>query len=251
MRNILGGDRMPKGWITIHRELSEHWLWKDKPFSFSGAWVDLIMMANHKDGKFPLGEEIIHVKRGSFITSQKKLSERWGWSRSKVNRFLKLLENDAMIELKSDNKKTALTICNYSDYQDVRTANEHQKDIKPTSNQHQTDTNNNDNNDNNDLLNNIVRKTKSFLPPARDELKSYCIEKSLSFDVDQFIDFYESKGWMVGKTKMKDWKAAARNWNRRNYSRSKVDKLTVEPNKRYTEEELEAKLLNRGESKHE
>ena len=54
-----------------------------------------------------------------------------------------------------------------------------------------------------------------FKPPSRAELVEYITEKRLEkVDPDAFIDFYESKGWMVGKNKMKDWKAAARNWNR-------------------------------------
>lgn len=57
----------------------------------------------------------------------------------------------------------------------------------------------------------------AFIPPTEDELKEYCKEKQLCFiDPQEFIDFYQSKGWMVGKTKMKDWKAAARRWNRQN-----------------------------------
>lgn len=58
---------------------------------------------------------------------------------------------------------------------------------------------------------------RAFTPPSEDELKEYCKENQLCFiNPQEFIDFYQSKGWMVGKTKMKDWKAAARRWNRQN-----------------------------------
>ena len=58
-------------------------------------------------------------------------------------------------------------------------------------------------------------KAPRFSPPTRLELAAYCTEKSLRIDVDRFLDYYESNGWMVGKNKMKDWKASARNWSRR------------------------------------
>ena len=55
---------------------------------------------------------------------------------------------------------------------------------------------------------------KRFSPPAIDEIKNYCSERNNSVDSSRFYDFYESKGWMVGKNTMRDWKAAVRNWER-------------------------------------
>nr|UWI02479.1 MAG: protein of unknown function DUF4373 [Bacteriophage sp.] len=51
-----------------------------------------------------------------------------------------------------------------------------------------------------------------FSPPTIEEIRLYILEKGYSFDAERFFDFYESKGWFVGKNKMKDWKAAIRNW---------------------------------------
>ena len=53
-----------------------------------------------------------------------------------------------------------------------------------------------------------------FNPPSISEVEQYCIEKGYSLNADRFIDYYTANGWMVGKNKMKDWKAAVRNWNR-------------------------------------
>lgn len=58
-------------------------------------------------------------------------------------------------------------------------------------------------------------KASRFVPPSHQELISYCCEKKLNVDVDRFIDYYTSNGWMVGKNKMKDWKATLRNWSRK------------------------------------
>ena len=53
-----------------------------------------------------------------------------------------------------------------------------------------------------------------FTPPSVEEVAAYCRERGNGVDAARFVDFYSSKGWMVGKTKMKDWKAAVRNWER-------------------------------------
>ena len=53
-----------------------------------------------------------------------------------------------------------------------------------------------------------------FTPPTPKQVSEYASEKGYIMDSERFCDFYASKGWMVGKNKMKDWKAAVRNWNR-------------------------------------
>ena len=55
---------------------------------------------------------------------------------------------------------------------------------------------------------------KKFTPPTAEEVRQYATEKGYTIDADRFVDFYASKGWLVGKTKMTDWKAAVRNWGR-------------------------------------
>lgn len=57
-------------------------------------------------------------------------------------------------------------------------------------------------------------KRKIFVPPSVDEVRVYCLERRNGIDPEAFVDFYASKGWLVGKTPMKDWKAAVRTWER-------------------------------------
>jgi hypothetical protein len=57
-------------------------------------------------------------------------------------------------------------------------------------------------------------KAKRFIPPTVDEVAAYCQERGNGLDPETFVDFYASKGWMVGKNPMKDWKAAVRTWER-------------------------------------
>lgn len=57
-------------------------------------------------------------------------------------------------------------------------------------------------------------KTKIFVPPSVEEVRAYVTEKGYSVDPDRFVDFYTAKGWVVGRSPMKDWKASVRTWER-------------------------------------
>lgn len=156
-----------KGWISLYRNIQDHWLWQEKPYDKAHAWMDLLLSANHKDNKVLIGNELVIVKRGSFITSQLKLMEKWGWGKGKLIKFLDLISTDKMIYLYSTKKYTMVTINNYEMYQnqtalkqDVSTDSEeprttngpqtdHKRTMKGPQTDHETYTNNNDNNDNN------------------------------------------------------------------------------------------------------
>ena len=66
---------------------------------------------------------------------------------------------------------------------------------------------------------------KRFVPPSIEEVRAYCLERNNTVDPEQFVDFYTSKGWKVGKESMKDWKAAVRTWEKRD-NRAEVPKAT-------------------------
>lgn len=59
------------------------------------------------------------------------------------------------------------------------------------------------------------KRASPFKPPSPDEVRAYCARMGYGIDPDMFINFYESKGWMVGNNKMRDWQAACRTWARR------------------------------------
>ena len=106
-----------RGWIAVHRKISEHWLWNCRPFSYGQAWIDLLLLANHKDVKRLVEGKLKVYKRGTVTGSKLFLSQRWGWERKKVTRFLKMLEDDEMVSVRSTTHGTAITIKNYADYQ--------------------------------------------------------------------------------------------------------------------------------------
>lgn len=95
-------------------------------------------------------------------------------------------------------------------------ANQIETKTEPKPNQDVTETEPNENvnvNVNeNDLKENTKRKV--FTKPTAEEVKAYCAERKNNVDPDKFIDFYESKGWLIGKNPMKDWKACVRTWEK-------------------------------------
>ncbi len=59
-----------------------------------------------------------------------------------------------------------------------------------------------------------------FTPPTKEDVFQYMIERGVNskIEAEKFVDYYSSKGWLVGKSKMKDWKASVRNWTKNNFS---------------------------------
>lgn len=119
------GETM-EGWIRLYRQIKNHWIWKDKePFDKRSAWIDLLLMVNHSNKKITFEDDFITIERGQTLTSIKKLSERWMWSRHKVSDYVNRLEQDGMIVQIRDTRKILISIVNYDKYQTV----EKKKDI--------------------------------------------------------------------------------------------------------------------------
>ena len=85
-----------------------------------------------------------------------------------------------------------------------------------------TDNDNDIDNDSNKR--DIGKRARAFQPPDVNEVRSYCQERNNNVDPERFVDFYTAKGWFVGKNKMKDWRAAVRNWEKEENARSGTTK---------------------------
>ena len=93
-----------------------------------------------------------------------------------------------------------------------------------------------------DKVNKENIKRKNFKKPTVEEIKSYCKERNNNIDANQFYDFYEARGWKIGKNSMKDWKASVRTWERNNFNKPQQSNM---PSKRdyqapLTQKELDA-----------
>ena len=69
--------------------------------------------------------------------------------------------------------------------------------------------------DNEDSATPPPTRSKRFIPPSVDEVRAYCQDRQNGVDPQRFVDYYTSNGWMVGKNKMKDWKASVRTWEKK------------------------------------
>lgn len=192
-----------EGWIKLHKQIQECILWSDKPFSKGQAWIDLLMLANFKDGDVLSKGSVVHIKRGQVFRTQQYLGDRWGWSIKKVRNFLKFLEGQEMVTLKGIAQGMLITIEKYAFYQSEGQSEGIKEDIvegrqRATKEEEKEEKN-----------------IKRFIPPTVEEVAVYCQARRNNIEPEAFIDYYASKGWMVGKNKMKDWRAAVRNWERR------------------------------------
>jgi hypothetical protein len=104
------------GWIRIHRQIQEHWIWKD-PVKLRW-WLDILLNVNFVDSKVNIGFNLYECKRGQSIRSLQTWADRWGVSKDTARNFLMLLEKDGMILHENIGKSTRITVCNYDSYQD-------------------------------------------------------------------------------------------------------------------------------------
>jgi len=232
---------MAEGWISLHRKLMESSVWNEEPKCRAAAWVDLLLLAAHKDTSFMKRGIRITVKRGQVAHSMKALGDRWGWSRGKVRRFLQDLEGGHQIGHQITKLTTLITIVNYDLYQSERT-------IKRTSDGHQTDIYNNVNNDkqgNTHTTGAKIRELSTGLKTCIDDnffpsqaTIDYCAARQLPDPTDQvalddFINTNLSKNWQSA-----NWDAEYRKflpkWRLRN------DKETDKPRRNRAERYFDA-----------
>ncbi len=123
---------MSEGWITLHRGWRENALFKGE-FSRADAWVWLIENAAWKPVRVRIKGDGFELQRGELTFSVRFMAEAWGWSKSRVDRFITDLRDEGMIETRSkigtvcDHKagqgQSIITICNYNKYQDINEGN--------------------------------------------------------------------------------------------------------------------------------
>lgn len=86
-----------------------------------------------------------------------------------------------------------------------------------------------------DAPSNPQKKTAIFKKPTAEEVRQYCEERNNSIDADTFWDYYESNGWKVGRSPMKDWKAAVRTWERKEKPKQSAYSASFEAFDRYVD----------------
>ncbi len=167
--------------------------------------------------KFILAEiqQLSSLDNGCFA-SNLHFSELTGISRSGVSKAIKLLEEMQYIHIdRSNMKRNRGRIINYIDPID--------SGQPPIDSGHKSKGNiqSNIQSNNKDIAPTAKSKSKKFVKPSVEEIKKYCDDRDNTISPEQFFDYNESKGWVVGRNPMKDWKAAIRTWERNNFNSKK------------------------------
>jgi hypothetical protein len=190
------------GWIKLHRSLLD-WEWYDDN-NTKCLFIHCLLRANHSEVSW----RGIKIKRGQFITSLESLSKELGLTVSQIRTSIDKLKATNEIASKPQAKSRIITVLSYDSYQDdsKQIANKSQDSRK------QIATDKNDKNDKNE--DNEKKVIKRFAAPCVKDVFNYMNEKGVNnlFEAEKFHNYYSSNGWMVGKSKMKDWRAAIRNW---------------------------------------
>jgi len=201
---------MLEGWVKLYRTLTENDLWLEKPFSKGQAWVDLLLITNHKKGIVKVKNGLTFpVKRGECGYSILGLADRWGWSRGKVDRFLLSLKDEKMIsiiDIKTDTKtsskmdtlnRSVIKVIQYEEYQgtDTKTSSKtgNKTNTKRTLNGHKQECKEGIN-----LLHKLIQGgfeiQKEFMPVIEDWLEykknrkeTYKSEKGLKAFINRLI----------------------------------------------------------------
>jgi hypothetical protein len=169
------------GFIKLSRKLLK-WQWIEDPKMVS-LWIHLLLMANHKETKW----NGITVKRGQSITGLHSLSKSTGISIRSLRTCLTKLKSTGELTIKSTNKYSIITICNYDNYQfgerGTDKQNDKQNDKRPTS--HRQTTDNKQEYIKNEKNDNIVFRKKKF------EEKVLEFENEFDYDLlRRFIDYW-------------------------------------------------------------
>lgn len=110
-----------EGWITLNRSLLDHYIWQDEPFTKGQAWVDLLLLVTHEPKQALIDGKVVELKIGEYVTTIRRLAERWGRSIDWTTKYLNLLESDNMIQTKvvgkGKNSRTVLLVVKYEVYQ--------------------------------------------------------------------------------------------------------------------------------------
>lgn len=206
-----------QGWFKFHRETFGHWIFEDA--EYFRAWIYILGNAAFEETKQKVGTHLVTVNRGELLIGEERICNVFGWSRSKLRRFIELLIADNMLTKRIVRKKTKYIIVGYSKYQDTETEKEQKKDRKRT----EKDTTKEEvkNEKNITLLRKVIKEipevTEDFIPILEKWLEykqakkqEYKNESSLSAFCKKLVNL--SSGNSVTATKIVE-ESLANNWS--------------------------------------
>ena len=194
---------MAEDFLKLHRKML-NWGWYDD-VNTCRVFLHCLLRANWKPGTW----HGIEYDVGEFITSLETLAKETKLTINQVRTALTHLKSTGEITSKSHSKCRLITVNNWSQYQSDHKQEPRQATSKPQASHKQATT---------DKDIKIKRykdiKINNIIPPSVEMVRAYCQERNNTVDPEAFVSFYESKGWMIGKNKMKDWQSAVRTWEK-------------------------------------
>jgi len=156
---------------------------------------------------------------GICFASNKYFSELYGKNKVTISRWIKVLKERGYISVNYTYKEGGNEIANRYIQICYEGLNKNDKGVltkmlKSNTTSYNTNTTYSNN------------KEGLFKKPTVNDINDYCLERKNNIDAETFFDFYESKDWLVGKNKMKNWKACLRNWEKRNRNNNTNDRTT-------------------------
>lgn len=196
-----------RGYIALYRSIKDNWLWDEKPFTRSQAWIDILLTVNHTEQQVVIKNTVYTCKIGECLRSQDTWAKQWGWKRSEVRRFFRTLTDARMISLKNERKTTRLSVCNWDSYQPNPTLKRHSVGT-------QTTTNNNVNNEKeySPLTKNLISVNKMEEPLTTEQGELLIDEFGLT-KVNEILLAMENHKPLLSKNKSAY--LTARNWLKR------------------------------------
>ena len=209
---------MCKNFMMLSREILEDPMYLSDRFTRMQAFIDLCYLAAYKERTFTIRGNKVTVKQGQVAKSVRDLAVRWQWSVNTVMKFITELKEGGYIDTHKTSVNQVITIKKYLLFNTQDETNS--ESLIQTQSETQNDTSiiyiKNLEKEINILKERLTKvspkKEQNFVPPTVEEVAAYIQEKGYHFNAESFVSFYESKGWMVGKNKMKNWRAACKTW---------------------------------------
>lgn len=209
-------------WIKLYPKIL-YWEWYNNT-NVKVLFFHCLLKANFQERKW----NGFIIERGQFVTSIATLSKELGLTPMQIRAAMQKLQKSEEITIRTTNRFTIITICKYASYQDTLNEQEQtneQSDNKQITNKQQTNNNNNRIIDNIDSIDSIenkentttkvdsVKKRNKFIPPSLTEVSAYCQKRNNGINPENFINYYQTNGWVQSKGKpIVDWQAAIRWW---------------------------------------
>lgn len=174
------------------------------------VFLHILLNVNYEPSRYR-GHEI---GAGECVFGRKKWAKELGLSERQVRTALEHLKSTNEVTTKATNKFTIIHLEKWEFWQigegkATTKATNKKSNERPTTDQQPTTSKESKNVRKKEVIN-----IRNLIPPTFEMVEAYIEENNYNVDAGAFMDYYESKGWMVGKAKMKDWQASVRNWNR-------------------------------------